>query len=114
MMSNQYFIEEAEMNHPEIILLVRFKSALSIEEFAKVAQERSAEFEALDGLQQKYYLQETSSGEYAGLYLWESPDALAEYRDSELRAIIAKAHQVQGEPQVIVYKVIKTLRDEID
>ena len=101
------------MNHPEIILLVRFKSALSFEEVAKVAQERSPDFEALEGLQQKYYLQETSSGEYAGLYLWKSPAALAEYRDSELRASIAKAYQVQGEPQVEVYKVVKTLRDDI-
>lgn len=101
------------MNHPEIILLVRFKSALSFEEVAKVAQERSPDFEALEGLQQKYYLQETSSGEYAGLYLWKSPAALAEYRDSELRASIAKAYQVQGEPQVEVYKVVKALRDDI-
>lgn len=101
------------MNHPEIILLVRFKTALSIEEFAKVAQERSSDFEALEGLQQKYYLNETSSGEYAGLYLWKSPAALADYRDSELRASIAKAYQVQGEPQIEVYKVVKTLRDDI-
>ncbi len=101
------------MNHPEMILLVRFKTTLSSEEVAKVAQERSPDFEALEGLQQKYYLQKTSSGEYAGLYLWKSPAALAEYRDSELRASIAKAYRVQGEPQIEIYKVVKTLRDDL-
>ena len=99
------------MNPPEIIMLVRFKTSLSFEEVTKVAKERSPEFEALEGLQQKYYLQDTSSGEYAGLYLWKSPEALAEYRDSELRASIAKAYQLQGEPRIEVYKVLKTLRD---
>jgi hypothetical protein len=64
-------------------------------------------------LQQKYYLQDVASGEFAGLYLWKSPEALAEFRDSELRATIAKAYQVQGEPRVEVYRVAKTLRDDI-
>lgn len=101
------------MNHPEVVLLVQFKTSLSLEEVRKVAEERAPEFRALEGLQQKYYLQEVASGEYAGLYLWKTPEALAEYRDSELRASIAKAYQVQGEPRVEVYRVAKTLRDEI-
>lgn len=100
------------MSHPEIILLVQFNTSLSFDEVAKVAEERSPQFKALKGLQQKYYLQDMVSGEYAGLYLWKSPEALAEYRDSELRSSIAEAYQVQGEPQVRVYKVSKTLRDE--
>jgi hypothetical protein len=101
------------MNHPEVVLLVRFKTSLSLDEVREVAEERAPEFRALEGLQQKYYLQEVVSGEYAGLYLWKTPEALAEYRDSELRASIAEAYQVQGEPRVEVYRVAKTLRDEI-
>lgn len=101
------------MNHPEVVLLVRFKTSLSLDEVREVAEERAPEFRAIEGLQQKYYLQEVASGEYAGLYLWKTPEALAEYRDSELRASIAEAYQVQGEPRVEVYRVAKTLRDEI-
>ena len=101
------------MNHPELVLLVRFKTSLSLEEVAKVAEVRAPEFKALEGLHQKYYLQDVASGEYAGLYLWKSSEALAEYRDSDLRASIAEAYQVQGEPRVEVYKVAKTLRDDI-
>lgn len=101
------------MNQSEIILLVRFKTALSFEEVARVADERSPEFRALEGLQQKYYLQDAHSGEYAGLYLWKSSEAMANYNDSELRASIADAYQVLGEPRIEVYKVVKTLRDDI-
>ena len=100
------------MSHPEVILLVRFKTELSFEEVSKVAVERTTEFRALEGLKQKYYLQDTSSGEYAGLYLWKSPEALAKYRDSDLRASIAKAYQVQGEPRIEIYKVVRTLRND--
>jgi heme-degrading monooxygenase HmoA len=101
------------MNHPQVVLLVRFKTSLTLEEVARVAEERAPEFRALEGLQQKYYLQDAATGEYAGLYLWKSPEALAAYRDSALRASIAEAYQVQGEPRVEVYRVSKTLRDEI-
>ena len=100
------------MSQPAMVVRVRFKSALSFEQVMKVVEERAPEFEALAGLQQKYYLQDVESGEYAGLYLWESPEALAEYRDSELRASIAKAYQTQGEPSIEVYKVVKVLRDD--
>lgn len=52
-------------------------------------------------------------GEYAGLSLWESIDAFTEYRDSELRASIAKAYQTEGEPRVKVFQVIEALRDQV-
>jgi heme-degrading monooxygenase HmoA len=101
------------MHEPALILLVRFKSALSLDEVVKVMEERAPEFRALAGLQQKYYLEDTTTGEYAGLYLWQSSDALNEYRDSELRASIAHAYRAEGEPRIEVYRVITTLRDAI-
>lgn len=100
------------MKHPELVLLVRFRSELSLDEVMGVAEERAPEFEALDGLQQKYYLHDAESGEIGGLYLWDSPESLAAYRDSELRAGIAEAYRAEGEPRIGVYRVVKTLRDE--
>jgi heme-degrading monooxygenase HmoA len=99
------------MNEPALTLLVRFTSRLTLDEVRKVMEERAPEFRTLAGLQQKYYLQDADSGEYAGLYLWESSEALTAYRESELRASIAAAYQAEGEPRVEVYRVIKTLRD---
>jgi hypothetical protein len=55
------------MSQPALILLVRFRSALSLEQLTKVAEERLPQFQALAGLQQKYYLQDAATGEYAGL-----------------------------------------------
>jgi len=100
------------MDEPTHILLVRFKSQLSLDEVMRVVEERAPDFKALSGLQQKYYLQDAATGEYAGLYLWDSPEAITAYRESELRASIAKAYRADGEPRVEVYRVFKTLRDD--
>jgi heme-degrading monooxygenase HmoA len=103
-----------DMSEPALVLLVRFKCPLTLEEVMKVVEDRAPEFRALAGLQQKYYLQDAATGEYAGLYLWDSPEAVAAYRESELRATIARAYQAEGEPRVEVYRVFKTLRDEAE
>jgi quinol monooxygenase YgiN len=102
------------MKNPEFTLHVRFRSKLPFDEVMKIVEERAPEFRALAGLQQKYYLQDPATGEIAGLYLWESQEALSAYRESELRASIAEAYQAEGEPRVEVYRVVKTLRDDQD
>lgn len=98
-------------SHTEMVVRVRFKSILTPEEVARVVEERAPEFEALAGLRQKYYLQDVASGEYAGVYVWDSREALEEYQESELRATIAKAYRTQGDPDVEVYRAIKILRE---
>lgn len=100
------------MTVPAVLLLVRFRSKLSLEEVMTVANERADDFRALTGLQQKYYLQDPATGEYGGLYLWDSIEALDSYRKSELRATIAEAYQVEGEPRVEAYGVQMALREE--
>jgi heme-degrading monooxygenase HmoA len=102
------------MNEVALTLHVRFKSKLTFDEVIKIAEERAPEFRALDGLQQKYYLQDPATGDIGGLYLWESAEAFNAYRQSELRATIAEAYQAEGEPCVEVYKVLKTLREDLD
>ena len=98
------------MADPTVVLLVKFKSPLSLEEVREVVDSRIDQFRALSGLQQKYYLQDTASGEYAGLYFWQSPAALAGFRDSELRNTIAQAYRTVGEPRVEVFEIFETLR----
>jgi heme-degrading monooxygenase HmoA len=99
------------MSQPEMILSVRFASELSYDEVSAVMDERAPEFAALDGLLQKYYVQDAESGEYSGIYLWRSAADLAEYRESELRASIAAAYKAIGEPRIEIYRVIRPLRD---
>lgn len=102
-----------EMSQPALILLVRFKSKLPLDQVRNIVEERAPEFRALQGLQQKYYMQDAESGEVAGLYLWESSDAFTAYRNSELRASIAEAYQAESDPRIEVYQVIKSLRDDV-
>ena len=99
------------MSQASLILLVKFKSPLSLEEVTKVIDSRIDEFRSLKGLQQKYYLQEPATQEYAGLYIWESKEDFLTFRDSELRATIARAYQTEGEPRIEVFNVLKPLRE---
>jgi len=98
------------MSQPEVVLLVRLRSSLPRDEVIRVMRERMPEFAAIEGLQQKYYLEGPESGEYVGLYLWRSAEDLKEYSASELRATIAEAYGVEGEPRVEVYSVMTPLR----
>ena len=100
------------MSQAEVVMRVRFKSDLTLGQIKQIVETRAPEFEALYGLKQKYYLQDISTGEYAGLYVWKTTQAFEEFRESELRASIAKAYQTQGQPNIEVYKVLKVLRDE--
>lgn len=101
------------MPSPKLILLIRFRSSLSFEEVTSVMKERAGEFRALKGLQQKYYLQDVDTGEYTGLYLWESEEALSEYQGSELRATVAEAYRAEGKPRIETYRVLMPLREEL-
>jgi len=99
------------MANPKIALLVRFKSSLPLDEVMDVVNARADDFRALSGLIQKYYVHDTETGEYGGLYLWDSPEAFTAYRSSELRATIAAAYKTDGEPRIDVMDVLKTLRE---
>jgi heme-degrading monooxygenase HmoA len=99
------------MTHPKMLLLVRLKSGLDPDAVMKMVEARAPEFQALEGLQQKYYVRDRGTGEYGGVYLWESATSLADYRKSELRESIAEAYRAEGEPRIEVYEVIKVLRE---
>jgi quinol monooxygenase YgiN len=86
---------------------------MPIDDLMKVVNSRADEFRALTGLVQKYYIRDTQTGEIGGLYLWESPEALDEYRQSELRASIAAAYNTTGAPSIQVLDVLKILREDI-
>lgn len=98
------------MSQSSVVLSVKFKSALSYDEVMEVVDSRIDQFRALKGLQQKYYLHEPATGEISGFYIWDSQEDFLAFRDSELRATIAKAYQTMGEPRIEVFNVIKPLR----
>lgn len=100
------------MSEPQLVLFVRLRSSLPRDEVVRIMHARMPEFRALEGLQQKYYLEDAESGAFAGLYLWRSREDLAEFNASELRATIAEAYGVEDDPRVEVYTVLEPLRKD--
>jgi len=96
---------------PAIMLVVRgLTSALPREEFLRRAEERMPQFRAFKGLMQKYYSYDESSGEWAGIYLWDSEVSLSEYLESDLRKSIAAAYELTKPPVVERFRIVQALR----
>ena len=94
-----------------IMQVVHLKSPLSEGELLSKARERAPEFRALPGLLQKYYLSRPGEGEYAGVYIWDSKESLAAFRESELAQSIAVAYQVSEPPDIEISEVLFPLRE---
>jgi hypothetical protein len=74
------------------ILFVRIKSSLPAEDFDRRLAERRPRFREVPGLVQKIYGRDPASGDVCGIYFFESPEALAAFRDTELARTIAAAY----------------------
>ena len=94
-----------------IMQIVMLKSSLSEEDLLAIAYERAPQFRALGGLVQKYYVRRQGEGEFAGVYIWDSMESLAAFRESDLAKSIAAAYQVTEPPVIEVGEVLFPLRD---
>lgn len=90
------------------ILFVRVKSALDLEELERRVLERRPRFKEVPGLIQKIYGRDESSGEVCGIYFFESKEALAAFRDTELAKTIPTAYEAT-EIRREVYEVMYPL-----
>ena len=93
-----------------IIQTVYLKTVLSEDELLAIAHERAPQFRALPGLVQKYYVRRKGEGEFAGVYIWDSMESLAAFRDSDLAKSIAAAYQVVEPPVLEIGEVLFPLR----
>jgi len=73
-------------------------------------KERMPQFRELPGLVQKYYSYDEATGEWAGIYLWDSEESLAAYLESDLRKSIPSAYELTGPPQIERYPLVDVLR----
>ena len=98
-------------NQPRVMMIVRgLKSDLPTGEFERRYKERMPQFRDIPGLVQKYYSHDESTGEWAGIYLWDSEESLAEYMGSDLRKTIPSAYELTGPPQIEHFPIIDVLR----
>ena len=96
------------------MLLVKFHSGLTEDVVRRNLEERLPLFRAVRGLKQKYYAREPSSGDYVGIYLFESEAALNDYRGSELAKSIPPVYQIEGASRVEVVELLFPLHEEPD
>ncbi|HKI77243.1 MAG TPA: hypothetical protein VKA26_01735 [Ignavibacteriaceae bacterium] len=95
-----------------IIQITRFKSGLSFDEVNQRFRERSGRYRKVPGLKQKYYVKFTETGEYGGIYLWDSPEALDTWREGNLSETIAETYQVESKPARQIAEVMLVLHDD--
>ena len=93
-----------------IVQFVKFPSTLSEEEVRRTMEERAPQFRALPGLLQKYYGRERGTGEFCGIYIWDSEESLAAFRASQLARRLPDANRVARQPRIEVFDVLFPLR----
>ena len=94
-----------------ILQIVKLRTDLSEGELLEIAHERAPQFRGIPGLVQKYYVRRGGPGEFAGVYLWDSPESLAAFRESDLAKSIPEAYRVAEPPEIEIGEVLFPLRD---
>lgn len=94
-----------------ILQIIKLKSDLPEEELLSRAKEREASFKAIPGLLQKYYVKTSNAGEYGGVYVWESSEALQSYQASDLAKSIPSAYAINAAPDLELMDIIFQLRN---
>jgi len=95
-----------------ILQIIKLKSNLPEEELLKKAREREPQFKEIPGLIQKYYVKTGQSGQYGGIYIWDSPEALQSYRESDLAKSIPEAYEIIEAPNIEIMDILFQLRNK--
>lgn len=90
-------------------LQVIFESGMDSDPMWDVCEERMPTFRKVPGLVQKVYLWDDETEKISGLYLFEDEARLEEFLDSDLRASIPDAYDIQGKPELRRWSVPGTL-----
>lgn len=93
------------------VVFVTFESELSPDALEKTLRERAEKFRAVDGLVQKFYLQDEESERVGGFYLFDSEESRDMFFASDLRATIGETYAVKGEPEVSTFQLLFPLKE---
>ena len=96
-----------------IIQFVQFETSLSEEETIAVARERFDAYAAVPGLVQKYYVKLNKPNHYGGIMIWDSPEALQAFRETDLAKSVPAAYSVIGAPDVDIHELMFPLRESV-
>lgn len=94
-----------------ILQIIKLKSNLPEAELLRRAKEREPLFKLVPGLLQKFYVKSENSGQYGGVYIWETQKALNDYLHSELAKSIPEAYEIIDIPNMESLDIIFQLRE---
>lgn len=97
-----------------LMQIVRYKSGLEDEEVRRRFEERADRYRNVPGLLQKYYVRFAGSGDYAGIYLWDSAESQAAWKAGSLSDTLAQTYQVEGAPTRELADVLLVLNEGRD
>jgi hypothetical protein len=95
----------------QVMQIVKLRTSLNDEEFIKIAHEREPQFAANPAIIQKYYIKLNEPGYYGGVYIWESAEALREFKESKLAKSIPEAYSGIEKPTIEIVDIIFQLRE---
>ena len=95
------------------VQIVRFKTSMTEQELLKKAKARSDRCRATDGLLQKYYLSYPDTDEFGAVYIWESEEAMKNFRRTGLAGSLPEAYQMKAAPNITQAEVKMTLYPEV-
>jgi len=93
-----------------VVQIVQFESNKTREEVLAAAAERKPQFEAMEGLIQKYYLEMDAPNSYGGVYIWKDKAAMAAFLESDLFKGIPAAYGIASAPHVQIAPGLYPLR----
>ena len=96
-----------------VATIVRFTSKLTDDEVQSTFEDRADAYRQVPGLAEKLYLRFRETGEYGAVYVWESEEALAGFRTTELARSIPDAYRVDGATRVELADVRLVIGAEI-
>lgn len=91
-----------------VILYVRVDSNLEPEELERRLLERRPRFRDVPGLRQKFYGRDPETGDVCGIYVFDSDEELAAFKETELARTIASAYEaidVRREKYDVLYSL---------
>ena len=94
------------------VQIINFKlKDMSDSDYRKACDDLAPAFASVPGLMAKVWLASPSTNTYGGVYLWESAEALQEFKQSDLAATIASAYKGIEKPSVEVVDILFQLRE---
>jgi hypothetical protein len=92
------------------LLIFLFNSGLSTEEVMKISEGRESQYLEVKGLIQKYYVKVKEMDRVGGVFVFDTAEHLAAFRESELAKSTGEAYKITEPPHTRVLDIVKTLR----